>query len=324
MKIINTHTGKLFVDEERKLEFVSVGDYGQSENVKADFLGLKKEINGVKHHNVNLTEKWITLISTQKGCPMKCAFCDCPQVGFFGNATVKDLTYELRTVLESFPEINHTKRFNLHFARMGEPTFNQAVLYFTEFELVPLIRSYISTDVIHPVLATMLPKTNNDLYYFLRTWCRIKNEVYDGHAGLQLSIQSTDDRQRDKQFNGLSLSLYEIACLMARLPAPKKRKYTLNFAITEQSIIDAKLLDEFFNKDYFLVKLTPVHETKTAVKNGFDIGRSYETFNIYKRFEEPLLELGWDVISAIPSREEDSDRITCGNALIATMEADHG
>ena len=67
MDVINTHTGKLFVDRVRKLEFVSVGDYGQEENVKADFLGLKQEIHGVKHHAVDLTQKWITLISTQKG-----------------------------------------------------------------------------------------------------------------------------------------------------------------------------------------------------------------------------------------------------------------
>ena len=101
MDIINTHTGKLFVDRVRKLEFVSVGDYGQEENVKADFLGLKQEIHGVKHHAVDLTQKWITLISTQKGCPMKCAFCDCPKVGFHGNASVDDLCYEVSSVMNA-------------------------------------------------------------------------------------------------------------------------------------------------------------------------------------------------------------------------------
>ena len=40
MKIINTHTGKIFVDIERMLEFLTVGDYGKENNIKADFLGL--------------------------------------------------------------------------------------------------------------------------------------------------------------------------------------------------------------------------------------------------------------------------------------------
>ena len=40
MKIIKTHTGKIYVDAERKLEFLTVGDYGKENNIKADFLGL--------------------------------------------------------------------------------------------------------------------------------------------------------------------------------------------------------------------------------------------------------------------------------------------
>lgn len=45
MKTILTHTGKIYVDTEHNLEFLTVGDYGN--NIKANFLGLTKEINGV-------------------------------------------------------------------------------------------------------------------------------------------------------------------------------------------------------------------------------------------------------------------------------------
>lgn len=34
-------------------------------------------------------------------------------------------------------------------------------------------------------------------------------------------------------------------------------------------------------------------------------------------YEQPLVAEGWDVIVFVPSKEEDSDRITCGNALIS-------
>lgn len=61
MKIIKTHTGKIYVDDERKLEFLTVGDYGKENNIKAEFLGLHKEINGVKNTDVDLTEKWVAL-----------------------------------------------------------------------------------------------------------------------------------------------------------------------------------------------------------------------------------------------------------------------
>ena len=82
MKIVKTHTGKIYVDQRKKLEFLTVGDYGKENNIKADFLGLTKEINGVKHKKVDLGDKWVATISTQKGCPMKCQFCDCPKFGF--------------------------------------------------------------------------------------------------------------------------------------------------------------------------------------------------------------------------------------------------
>ena len=57
MEIVNTHTGKIYVDADRKLEFLTVGDYGKENNIKADFLGLHKEINGVAHKDVDLTKK---------------------------------------------------------------------------------------------------------------------------------------------------------------------------------------------------------------------------------------------------------------------------
>ena len=40
-------------------------------------------------------------------------------------------------------------------------------------------------------------------------------------------------------------------------------------------------------------------------------------FDVYEQFEQPLVNDGWDVIVFVPSKEEDEDRITCGNSLIA-------
>ena len=134
MEIVRTHTGKIYVDRDKNLEFLTVGDYGKENNIKADFLGLHKEINGVKHTEVDLTKKWVATISTQKGCLMKCKFCDCPKFSFLGNVSLEELYYEIETILKN-EDVNHTDRFNVHFARMGEPTFNQNVLKFAKDEL---------------------------------------------------------------------------------------------------------------------------------------------------------------------------------------------
>ena len=316
MEIIKTHTGKIYVDRERRLEFLTVGDYGKENNIKADFLGLHKEINGVKHHDVDLTDKWVATISTQKGCPMRCKFCDCPKYGFHGNATLDDMIYEIETILV-YENVSHTNRFNVHFARMGEPTFNWDVITFANDKLRNLVAEHIDAKTVHPVVSTMLPKSNKRLEEFLLRWCEIKNVKYGGEAGLQFSINSTDEAQRNEQFNGMSLSIGEISSLSSKLPMPVGRKYTLNFAVTKDTILDAEKLSALFDKEKFIVKITPIHETNSAVDNGFDVTTSYEDYDVYRDFEKPLVESGWDVIVFVPSKEEDSDRITCGNALIS-------
>ena len=142
---------------------------------------------------------------------MRCTFCDVHKYGFFGNVSRDNLAYQIRTILEGEPDTKDTARFNVHYARMGEPTFNSEVIDFTLYDLDNLVSSYISTDTIHPVVSTMLPKSNKNLVDFIQQWCIIKNQVRQGEAGLQFSINSTDDRQRERQFAGMSLSLAEIS-----------------------------------------------------------------------------------------------------------------
>jgi 23S rRNA (adenine2503-C2)-methyltransferase len=315
MKTILTHTGKIYVDTEHKLEFLTVGDYGKENNIKANFLGLTKEINGVANTEVDLSKKWVATISTQKGCPMNCKFCDVPKFGFYGNASIEDMERQIRTIIEN-ESVRYTERFNVHFARMGEPTWNQDVLAFGIALKGVVRRCGLRADTVHPVVSTMLPRANTKLENFLHVWCSIKNDLYGGEAGLQLSINSTSDKQRLELFDSRSLSLPAISKIADKLPMPKGRKYTLNFPVTAQTILDAKELTSLFDKDKFIVKITPIHETASAIENGFEV-TGYSDYNVYRMFEQPLLEEGWDVIVFVPSKEEDSDRITCGNALIA-------
>lgn len=314
-KIVKTHTGKIYVDIKNRLEFLTVGDYGKENNIKANFLGLTKEINGVANTEVDLSKKWVATISTQKGCPMKCKFCDVPKYGFYGNVSIKELSYQIETIIKN-EEVKQTERFNVHFARMGEPTWNKNVLDFSLILKDLVKKCGLKAKTVHPVISTMLPKANKNLKEYILKWCEIKNEFYNGEAGLQFSINSTDDEQRNELFDGKSLSLHEISELAKELPMPKGRKYTLNFPVTAQTILDAKKLSMLFDKSKFIVKITPIHETNSAIENGFEVS-GYSDYDVYRKFEIPLLNEGWDVIVFVPSKEEDLDRITCGNALIS-------
>lgn len=320
IKEYKTRTGCIYSDDVNLLEWLYVGDYGKENNIKADFLGLSKEINGVKHHDVDLGEKMVVTISTQKGCPMHCQFCDCPKVGFHGNASVEDLCFQVSHAWRS-SGVKHTKRFNLHLARMGEPSFNAAnIMQFLWSDLKRIITP-IQADTLHPVFTTMMPRAiKKDILYILKDVCELKNVRYKGEAGLQLSINSTNDEQRKALFRERSLSLHEIADIAASLPMPVGRKYTLNFPVTAETILDPKVLSELFDKEKFIVKITPIHETNEAKTFNLQTQMGYYKYDVYRQFEQPLLDAGWDVIVFIPSIEEDEDRITCGNALLSNVK----
>lgn len=319
IKEFKTRTGAIYCDTEKKIEYLYVGDYGKENNIKADFLGFKKEINQVQHHNVDLKDKMVVTISTQKGCPMNCMFCDCPKVKFGGNVSRDELAEEVVNAIK-FSGCTYTERFNLHLARMGEPSLNaDNVLDFLSYDLRDIVDANMRADVIHPVFTTMMPKSLGieKLSKILKRFCHIKNEEYDGEAGLQLSINSTDEKQRDELFRGRSLSLECISYICRSLPMPIGRKYTLNFPVTNKTILDPNELSRLFDKDKFIVKITPIHETNEANANGINTPEGYYKYDVYRQFEQPLLDEGWEVIVFIPSKEEDEDRITCGNALLS-------
>lgn len=322
IKEFKTRTGAIFCDTEKKMEYLYVGDYGKENNIKADFLGFNKEINKVQHHKVDLKDKMVVTISTQKGCPMNCMFCDCPKVKFGGNVSREELAEEVINAIK-FSGCEYTERFNLHLARMGEPSLNAAnVLNFLKYDLQDIVNANMKADVIHPVFTTMMPKSLGieGMGQILDAFCQIKNEDYDGEAGLQLSINSTDEEQRKELFRGRSMRLGEIAYVAKTLPIPKGRKYTLNFPVTDKTILDPKELSRLFDKDKFIVKITPIHETNEANANGINTPEGYYKYDVYRQFEQPLLDEGWEVIVFIPSKEEDEDRITCGNALLSVEQ----
>lgn len=322
---IKVPTGEIVIvdgEKGKQLELVSLADYGKQKNIKADFLGCTDDINGVPHGNLMpLTEKWVVTISTQYGCSMGCTFCDVPKVGPGINATFADLHNQVMAGLNTHMEIHSTKRLNIHFARMGEPTFNSEVVDYA-LAMRKKLWGRIGRSLIHPVVSTMLPKNNPMLNEFLSSWVSdVKNDAFRGDAGLQFSINSTCDDQREEMFSGNSLSLYSISKLGEMIEPPKGRKFALNFAIADNFDIDAKKLSSLFDSSKFMVKITPLHFTKACGENGLTCDGAYEYFEPYRHLEDDLKKAGFDVLIFIPSVEEDESKITCGNAILADIDS---
>lgn len=316
MKIIKRYsvpTGDiLIVDGERgRLEMLSLGDYGKDANIKCDALGLSRVPQRVVHQPMlTLAEKWVITISTQYGCSMGCRFCDVPKVGPGRNATLDDLLNQIRAGLSLHPEIVRSDRLNIHFARMGEPSWNPKVI-----ECANRIHDGLGEFNPHPVVSTMMPKHNARLARFIGDWMAIKNVVFRGNAGLQLSINSTSEVERNEMFSGSALSLHGVAEIMDGA-VPAGRKITLNFALAGYRI-DPDVLLRYFDPSRYLVKLTPMHRTAACADSGIATGGVAEEFAPYADDEARLREAGYDVLVFMASEEEDRSRITCGNAILS-------
>ena len=312
---IEVPTGNILIVNGQKgnLEMLSLADYGKDVNVKCDAMGLTRVPDAVKHTELMpLSKKWVVTVSTQYGCSMGCSFCDVPKVGSGKNATYKDLIKQMLTGVTLHPECKTTERLNIHFARMGEPSWNPNVLDATKWAKEHLDAEYN----IHPVVSTMMPRKNEWLRTFIHTWMRIKNRLLDGNAGLQLSINSTNEHERAEMFNGNACTFPEIAKVM-RGVIPNGRKITLNFAVAGWQI-DPNVLLQYFDPDDYLIKLTPMHRTGTAIANGIETAGDYTEYHPYAHHEAALKAAGYDVLVFIASHEEDSSGITCGNAILST------
>lgn len=324
MRTYNIPTGFLFTDEYSKgqLETLSIGDYGKSKNIKADFLGFYNEINGVPNGQcASLSEKWVITLSTQYGCSQKCIFCDCPKIPFKGNASFDDLKRQLYSALNMFPDVKYTDRLNLHYARMGEPAYNSVNVFNFSRWLYENKREFqketgVRVETLHPVFTTSLPSRHNNIHKVVLEWCDIKNELYKGQAGLQLSINSTDDNQRNNMFNNLSLSLDEISLLGHSLPDPVGRKYCLNFAFASDTIIDGKKLASLFDPNKFMCKITPIHNNMACRENDIKTIGGYSSYTPYKSVEDNLKASGFDVLVFVPSMDEENGLVTCGNLVL--------
>lgn len=323
MNINKIPTGFLFTDNYSRgeLETLSIGDYGKSKNIKADFLGYTNEIHGVDNQPcMPISEKWVVTLSTQYGCPMKCTFCDVPSIKFNGNATQEDLYKQLKRALKLFPDVSYTERLNIHFARMGEPIFNDNVFKFARWVYANKIQiqddTGVSIETLHPVLTTSLPKKFKKLEQRLLEWCDIKNITYNGQAGLQLSINSTCEKQRTEMYNDMQLSLEELSKITKKFPRPISRKYCLNFAYSTDFEIDAKKLRRLFNPDYFMCKITPIHNNNACRKNDIKTIGGYDSYQPYKKPEQDLKNEGFDVLIFVPSMDEEDGLVTCGNLIL--------
>ncbi|MFO8036958.1 MAG: radical SAM protein [Anaerolineales bacterium] len=263
------------------------------------------------------SEKWVLMISTSFGCPIRCQMCDAGG-HYRGKLSKEEMVEQIQYLISTrYPDgVVHSKQFKIQFARMGEPALNPNVL-----DLLEELPSRISAPGLMPSLSTVAPHGRD---HFFDRLIEIKDTYYPGgQFQFQFSLHTTDRDLRDWLIPVRKWDFSEMALYGERYHRPGDRKITLNFALAEDSPLDVEVLKTHFDPDRFLIKITPLNPTYQAQKSGL---RSY----LKPRdddFEDGLLSeiknAGYQVILSIGDLEENKIGSNCGQYVQRHLQAKH-
>ncbi len=248
-------------------------------------------------------DKWVVIISTLYGCPVDCSFCDAGG-NYAGKLTPEEMFFQIDHAISH--KFNGgkigTKKFKIQFSRMGEPSFNPGVL-----DALDELSSRYAVPELIPSLSTVAPLGTDP---FFERLFRIKKQHFRHEFQLQFSLHSTDTSQRDRLIPVKKHDLSRIAAYGKEFYDPGGRKITLNFALTEDTIIDEKVLGKHFHPDIFLIKITPMNPTFKASENKLKsvLTKGNEDHPVIDR----IRDAGYEVIVSIGEWEENTIGSNCG------------
>ena len=262
-------------------------------------------------------EKWIINLSTQFGCPVGCPFCDAA-LQYHGNPTVEELLDQVRWALGRHPGVaSKCQKLKVHFARMGEPALNPAVL--DAMERLPEV---VGSPGLWCCVATVTPRGREDWFERLLL---IKRRLYRGHFQLQFSVQSTNEEDRARLIPIPHWSLSDLARYGRRFFEPGDRKVVLNFALARDVDYDPEVIEKTFEPDRFAVKLTPVNPTAAGQQNGFETVLRSEQSSLLEQACDRLAASGYDVVISVGDEREDQIGSNCGQAVrVQRMDKENG
>lgn len=251
-------------------------------------------------------KKWVLIISSLYGCPVKCLFCDAGG-SYHGKLSKEELFQQIDFLVTSrYPDRKvPVDKFKIQFARVGEPAFNMNVL-----DVLSEFHDRFDAPGFMPSISTIAPKNCEKFFEHLLL---IKNEIYKEKFQLQFSIHTTDQALRDKLIPVPKMDFKEIADYGMAFYKKGHRKITLNFALADNNSLQPEVLSKYFSPNVFLIKITPINPTYNAVKNNLFSDMLME--NKRGHLINELKSFGYDVILSIGELEENHIGSNCGQYL---------
>lgn len=256
-----------------------------------------------------LNEKAVIILSTQFGCPVGCAMCEAGE-NFYGNLTCEQILDQVRFVIARRPQILHSKKLKVHFARMGEPALNPHVL-----KALAQLPALANTTALMACISSTAPAHSTS---FFRELLAIRHEFYPaGCFQLQFSVNSTDPQIRRQLMPMPHLSLEELSELGRPFHLPDERKIVLNFAMIQDAPLDVDVLARHFSPEHFMIKLTPLNPTARAAQHGLLTRLCAANPDTCATLVEKLTARGFETVISISEPDEIKIGNSCGQLVAA-------
>jgi 23S rRNA (adenine2503-C2)-methyltransferase len=254
-------------------------------------------------------KKWVIMLSTLYGCPVRCPMCDAGG-SYRGKLSIDDLLFQIDFMVQKrFPGGRiPSEKFKVQFARMGEPSLNINVL-----DVLEQLPSRYDAPGLVPCVSTVAPAGSDK---FFERLIDIKKSLYPTNFQMQFSIHSTDPETRDRLIPMLKWSFEKIADFGRRFYDTDGKKITLNCALMDGVEVDADIMRKHFDPDLFLIKVTPLNPTYRAVKNGLTTHIDPCQTNGDCEIIDDLRSAGYEVIVSIGEVDENNIGSNCGQYVL--------
>lgn len=198
------------------------------------------------------TERWMIGVSTMSGCPVRCKFCATGNMKRYRNLTAAEIVAQVDYAISHADGANPTmaKEFKINYTRMGEPFLNIEAVK----EAIRIISAkYPNT---HHYVSTIGIKGSDFSF--------IKDNIT-----LQISLHSFDDDKRNWLIPYKNkMSIQELG----QIRTQSNLKTTINLTLVDTSDFNAGKLQEWFDKEHFFVKLSPINPNNISEKNHLGSG----------------------------------------------------
>jgi len=262
-------------------------------------------------------QKWVLIVSTLFGCPVRCPICDAG-THYEGKLSAEEIFSQIDyPVLRRFPDRKiAVEKFKIQFARMGDPAFNPAVL-----DVLQNFPDRYDAPGFLPSISTIAPYGTDK---FFERLLRIKKTLYKNHFQMQFSIHTTEIELRDRLIPIKKWNFAKIAQFGEKFFELGDRKISLNFALAAGSPLEPEVLLDYFDPSIFLVKITPVNPTYSAKENGVISGVDIELPEKSDDLIAGIQDAGYDVILSVGESDENLIGSNCGQYVRTHLIKENG